>query len=78
MIVPNKLLAYLVKFNTKYPKVKVRIITDSAVNLNNYLLEHKIDVLLDYLPNINNSILFLNSKYIFKNFITQKGKCKLI
>lgn len=53
-IADNKLLAYLVKFNNKYPKVKVRIITDSAVNLNNYLLEHKIDVLLDYLPNINN------------------------
>lgn len=46
---------YLTKFIKKYPNVKISIKTDSASNLNDYLLNHKIDVLLDYLPNINYS-----------------------
>lgn len=50
-----KLEKYLSKFIKLYPSVKVNIITDSASNLNSYLIDHKIDVLFDYLPQINNS-----------------------
>ncbi len=46
---------YLTKFTKKYPNVKISIKTDSASNLNDYLMNHKIDVLIDYLPNINYS-----------------------
>lgn len=44
---------YLSKFNKLYPEIKVNVFTDSATNLNEFLLQHKIDVLIDYLPNIN-------------------------
>lgn len=47
------LAKYLVKFNKLYPDVKINILTDSASNLNDYLNNHKIDFLIDYLPNIN-------------------------
>ncbi len=46
---------YLTKFKRKFPDVKYRIFTDSATNLNDYLLNRKIDVLIDYLPNTNYS-----------------------
>lgn len=46
---------YLSKFSKLYPDVKLKIFTDSASNLNDYLLNHKIDILFDYLPNINYS-----------------------
>lgn len=46
---------YLTKFKKKFPEVKYRIFTDSATNLNDYLLNRKIDVLIDYLPNTNYS-----------------------
>jgi len=52
-IADNKLSHYLSIFNQKYSNVKIKIITDSASNLNNYLLNHKIDVLIDYVPNQN-------------------------
>lgn len=52
-IADNILIKYLSIFNKKYPKIKIKIITDSAKNLNDYLLNHKIDLLIDYLPNIN-------------------------
>lgn len=52
-IADNKLADYLVKFRRFYPSIKIQIITDSATNLNEYLINKKIDVLLDYLPNIN-------------------------
>ena len=52
-IADNKLSKYLLLFNKMYPNVKIKIFTDSASNLNEYLKEHKIDVLIDYLPNIN-------------------------
>lgn len=52
-IADNVLADYLCKFYEKHPKVKIKIITDSASNLNNYLLNHRIDVLIDYLPQIN-------------------------
>lgn len=52
-IADNKLSKYLVKFHEKYPNIHIYVITDIAPNLNQYLLEHKIDVLIDYLPNIN-------------------------
>ena len=52
-IADNILADYLCKFYESHPKVEIRIITDSASNLNNYLLEHRIDVLIDYLPQIN-------------------------
>lgn len=52
-IADNRLSQYLTIFNQQYPNVKIKIVTDSASNLNNYLLSHKIDVLIDYVPNIN-------------------------
>lgn len=53
-----KLEKYLTKFNKKYPNVRIKILTDSASNLNDYLTNHRIDVLLDYLPQINYSEKF--------------------
>lgn len=52
-IADNRLSKYLLMFNKIYPKVKIKIFTDSASNLNEFLANHKIDVLIDYLPNIN-------------------------
>ena len=52
------LVPYLTKFIKNYPSVKVKIYTDSASNLNDYLINHKIDVLIDYLPHINYSEKF--------------------
>lgn len=49
---------YLNKFIKSYPDVKIKIYTDSASNLNDYLINHKIDILIDYLPNINYSEKF--------------------
>jgi len=49
---------YLTKFTKKYPNVKIKINTDSAHNLNDYLLQHTIDILIDYLPHINYSEKF--------------------
>lgn len=49
------LSGYLSKFIKLYPNVKINIKTDSASNLNEYLINHKIDILIDYLPNINYS-----------------------
>ncbi len=46
---------YLTNYIKLYPNVKINIKTDSASNLNDYLINHKIDVLIDYLPNINYS-----------------------
>lgn len=52
-ILDNRLPFYLSEFYKKYPNIKVNILTDSASNLNDYLINHKIDVLIDYLPQIN-------------------------
>lgn len=52
-IADNRLSEYLSIFNRQYSNVKIKIVTDSASNLNNYLLNHKIDVLIDYVPNMN-------------------------
>jgi len=52
-IADNRLSKYLLMFNKTYPNVKIKIFTDSASNLNTFLAQHKIDVLIDYLPNIN-------------------------
>ena len=66
-----KLITYLSEFNKRYPKVKVKIITDSASNLNDYLIRHRIDVLIDYLPQINSS-----EKYEFEiKYIDQFNTC---
>ena len=46
---------YITNFIKLYHDVKISIKTDSASNLNDYLIDHKIDVLIDYLPNINYS-----------------------
>ena len=46
------------EFIKKYPYVKTKIIIDSASNLNEYIVNHKIDVLVDYLPHINYSTKF--------------------
>lgn len=53
-----KMLNYIAAFNKLYPKVKISFLIDSATNLNNYLMNHKIDVLIDYLPHINYSAKF--------------------
>lgn len=47
------LAKYLTKYSNMYPNVKYKIYTDSATNLNEFLMNHKIDVLIDYLPHIN-------------------------
>ena len=44
---------YLNKFTETFPNISLKILTDSASNLDNYLLNHKIDVLIDYLPHID-------------------------
>ena len=49
---------YLTKFSKAYPNVKINIYTDNATNLNEYLMNHKIDILIDYLPHINYSEKF--------------------
>ncbi len=54
-IADNKLEKYLSDFNKKYPDVKIKILIDSATNLNSYLMNHQIDILIDYLPHINYS-----------------------
>lgn len=52
-IADNLLNQYLSAFHQKFPKIKINIFTDSASNLNEYLLNHKIDVLIDYMQQIN-------------------------
>ena len=52
-IADNYLATYLTIFKKKYPNVFIKIITDNASNLNTYLTEHKIDILIDYFPQIN-------------------------
>lgn len=54
-IADNILSECLTGFYMKFPKIHLQIITDSATNLNKYLMAGKIDVLFDYLPNINYS-----------------------
>ena len=54
-IADYKLEEYLSKSFKNYPNIKIKVITDSATNLNNYLFDHKIDILIDYLPHINTS-----------------------
>lgn len=54
-IADNRLNDYISEFNKIYPHVKINILIDSATNLNEYLIGHKIDVLIDYLPHINYS-----------------------
>ena len=54
-IADNFFPKYLTLFNQKFPNVKVKILTDNASNLNDYLINHKIDFLIDYLPHINYS-----------------------
>ncbi len=52
-IADNILANYLCAFYNSHPNIEIKIITDSASNLNNYLLNHRIDVLIDYIPQIN-------------------------
>ena len=52
------LAKYISAFSKEYPNVKISIKTDSASNLNEYLINHKIDILVDYLPHINYSEKF--------------------
>ena len=54
-IADYKLSNYLSIFKKKYTKVKISILIDSSTSLNDYLMSHKIDVLIDYLPHINYS-----------------------
>jgi len=52
------LCKYLTQFHELYPHVKYKIYTDNASNLNELLISHKIDILIDYLPHINYSEKF--------------------
>lgn len=52
-IADNVLADYLYKYNKMYPDVEIKIVTDSASNLNSFLVDHKIDILIDYFPQIN-------------------------
>lgn len=54
-IADNRLSEYLTEYHKLYPNVKVDIMIDSASNLNNALENHKIDLLIDYLPRDNSS-----------------------
>ena len=65
-----KLLNYISVFNKRYPKVKIKFLVDSASNLNNYLITHKIDVLIDYLPQINYSAKFSTEVKAITSFET--------
>lgn len=44
---------YILKFQAKFPNVKLKVIIDNAESLDIFLSKHKIDVLIDYLPHIN-------------------------
>lgn len=50
-----KLEIFLTDFIKKYPNVQIKILTDNASNLNKYLINREIDILIDYLPQINYS-----------------------
>lgn len=52
-IADNILSDYLITFHKQYPNIKIKIVIDNASNLNEYLMNHKIDILIDYLPHIN-------------------------
>jgi len=52
------LCKYLTQFHELYPHVKYKIYTDNASNLNELLISHKIDILIDYLPHINYNTKF--------------------
>lgn len=53
-----KLEKHLTEFINQYPNVDIKIITDNASNLNKYLVDREIDILIDYLPQINYSEKF--------------------
>lgn len=57
-IADNRLSEYLTEYHKLYPNVKVDIMIDSASNLNRALENHKIDLLIDYLPRDNSSEQF--------------------
>ena len=57
-IADNRLSSYLTEYHKLYSNVKVDIMIDSAGNLNNALENHKIDLLIDYLPHDNSSEQF--------------------
>lgn len=62
---------YISKFAKLYPNIRISIKTDSASNLNEYLVNRKIDVLIDYLPHINYS-----EKYNFEvKYVSQYNTC---
>ena len=52
-IADNFLEKYITIFHKQYPNIKIKITIDSASNINKYLLDHKIDVLIDYMQQIN-------------------------
>lgn len=52
-IADNFFIKYLLKFNEEYPNVKIKLLIDSPTNLNSYLITHKIDFLIDYLPHVD-------------------------
>lgn len=68
-IADNYLSKNLIEFKKNYPNVFIKIVTDNAANLNSYLIEHKIDFLIDYFPQIN----FIE-KYNFETKILSEFK----
>lgn len=69
-IADYKLEKYITQFSKLYPKVNIKIVTDSASNLNEYLVKHSIDVLIDYLPHINSSEKYDFEIKLFDKFTT--------
>lgn len=65
-----KLEKYLTDFIEKYPNVEIKILTDNASNLNKYLVNREIDILIDYLPHINYSEKFELDVKAIGNFDT--------
>lgn len=65
-----KLEKYLTDFIEKYPNVEIKILTDNASNLNKYLVNREIDILIDYLLHINYSEKFELDVKAIGNFDT--------
>ena len=55
-IADNILYKYLIMLEKEYPQIELDILIDSASNLNEFLMSRKIDILIDYLPQINYSV----------------------
>lgn len=57
---------YLTSFKKKFPNIKYHLLLDNANNLSSYILNRKIDVLIDYIPNNDIEKYNLEIKPIFQ------------